>query len=104
MGVLLIHDTATNGTVKLAEGNVAGSPTPVRTYRQQGRFLHVEGEDHVVLHDAAEIQRIPGYRVATAQEQEEFFGGQRKAHVIHEAKEPAINETTTKASPKGRIK
>jgi hypothetical protein len=94
MGVLLYHDTNTDGKVHLAEGKVAGSPTPKRVYQQDGHFLHVEGQDHVVEHDVEEIQRIPGWRLATPQEQNQFFGEKRQETTIHEA--------PTKDTPKGR--
>jgi len=86
MGVLLIHDTKTSGQVALSEGKVAGQHTPARYYEHQGHFLEVDGPTHVVEHDVAEIQRVPGYRLATAQEQQAHAASKRKATHLTERK------------------
>ena len=86
MGILLYHENDGHGPVYVSEGKVAGEHYRARRYEHQGNFLHVEGADHVVEHDAAEIQRMPGYRLATADEQEHFFKAKQKASRLHERK------------------
>lgn len=86
MGVLLYHDNEGHGPVHLSEGKVAGEPTPARHYHHSGHFLEVDGPAHVVEHDAAEICKLPGYRLANAQEQEHHANLKRKATRLTERK------------------
>ena len=86
MAVLLYHDDTTHEPVVLSESVVAGEPTPARRYEHAGHFLEVDGPAHVVAHDVAHIQQLPGYRLATAQEQEEHHASKRKAHHLTEGK------------------
>lgn len=86
MGVLLYHDNEAHGPIVLSEGKVAGEPTPARSYHHSGHFLEVDGPAHVVAHDVAEIQRLPGYRLASPQEQEQHHASKRKATHLAERK------------------
>ncbi len=86
MGLLLYHDNEAHGPVVLSEGKVAGEPTPARHYHHSGHFLVVDGPAHVVAHDVEEIQRLPGYRLATAKEQEIHAASKRKATHLTERK------------------
>lgn len=86
MGVLLYHDNETHGPVVLSEGKVAGEHTPARQYNHSGHFLEVDGPAHVVAYDVAEIQRLPGYRLATASEQQEHHASKRKVTHLTERK------------------
>lgn len=86
MGVLLYHDNEGHGPVHLSEGKVAGEPTPARHYHHSGHFLEVDGPAHVVAHDVEEIQRLPGYRLATAHEQQEHANLKKKATHLAERK------------------
>jgi hypothetical protein len=86
VAVLLYHDNEAHGPVVLSEGKVAGESTPARRYHHAGHFLEVDGPAHVVDHDVAEIQRLPGYRLATAQEQEQHHASKRKATHLTERK------------------
>ncbi len=84
--MLLYHDNDGNGHVVLSEGKVAGEHTPARRYNYSGHFLEVDGPAHVIAHDVAEIKRLPGYRLATASEQQEHVASKRKATHLTERK------------------
>lgn len=86
MGVLLYHDNETHGPVVFPEGKIAGEHAPVRQYDHTGHFLEVDGPGHVVAHDVAQIQQLPGYRLATALEQQLHEASKRKATQVTEAK------------------
>lgn len=84
--ILLYHDDSHSGQVVLSEGRVAGEHTRARIYQHDGHFLAVDGADHLIAHDVAEILRIPGYRVATASEQQAYAAQQKKASSLTEKK------------------
>lgn len=86
MAVLFYHDNEAHGPVHLSEGKVAGEPTPARHYHHAGHFLEVDGPAHVVAHDVAEIQKLPGYRLANAIELNEHHASKRKATHLTERK------------------
>lgn len=88
--ILLVHETATHGMVATPE-RVRGVHHPSRRYHHEGHFLAVDGDDpHVLEHDAEEILKIPGFRLATAAEQDAYHAAKRKKHqVVEEVKPPA---------------
>lgn len=86
MSVLLYHENDRHGPVVLSEGKVAGEPTPARHYVHSGHILEVDGPAHVVTHDVEEIQKLPGYRLATAHEQQDHMAMKRKATRLTERK------------------
>lgn len=86
MAVLLYHDDAAHGQVAITEGTIAGERYPHRYYRHQGHFLEVDGPANVVAHDVQEILQLPGYRLATAHEQEQRAKEQHKATSLSEKK------------------
>ena len=79
MGVLLYHEEKDTGNmVGMAEARIAGEHTPARQYQHEGPFLHVNGPSHALDHDVEEILKLPGYRLATAAEQEQYAATKRK--------------------------
>lgn len=87
MAVLLYHEEDKgNGQVALSEGHIAGEHTPARVRQHKGHFLEVDGPAHVIQHDVEEILKLPGYRLATPEEQEEHTKSERKSRGIKEGK------------------
>lgn len=85
--ILLYHDDTTDGMIATSSAKVAGEAHKPRHYRHNGHFVEIDGPDHVVAHDAEEICKIPGYRLATPEEQETYTASKRKATSLKEAKE-----------------
>ena len=86
MAVLLYHDDAEHGEVAITEGMIAGERYSHRHYQHQGHFLEVDGPANVVAHDVQEILQLPGYRLATAREQEQRAKEQQKTSSLAEKK------------------
>ena len=101
MGVLLYHDNETHGPVVFPEGKIAGEHTPVRQYDHTGHFLEVDGPGHIVAHDVAQIQQLPGYRLATPHEQQLHEASKRKATQVTEA-QPVESHSRSTTHPTGR--
>lgn len=87
--ILLVHESATHGMVATPE-HVRGVPTPSRKYHHEGHFLAIDGDDEQVLkHDAEDILKIAGFRLATAAEQNEYHAAKRKKQqVVEEEQKP----------------
>jgi hypothetical protein len=86
MSVLLVHDGKGDdgiGHVAISEGMVAGEYFPARHYHHRGKFLHVDGHPHVIANDVAEMQKM-GYRLATADEQQQSTSESKKSKAIRE--------------------
>ncbi len=83
MATLLYNDQATDSRLSTSEW-VGRLHLPARHYQQDGHFLLVDGPDE----DVDEILRIPGFRLATAQEQNDFAALQKKAGKLTETAEP----------------
>jgi hypothetical protein len=102
--ILLYHEATTAGQIALAEGKVAGSHTPARQYTHEGHFLAISGEAHVIAHDVGEILRLPGYRLATAAEQQAYAKQKQQATSLTETEpEPETSGAQT-AAPKSKPK
>lgn len=95
MTILLVNETSENGMVALAEKYIVGEVAPPRTYRQQGNFLELIGKPHIIEHDAEEILRIPGWHLASAEEQNQYTSGKRKATRLREAPTQTTDEIPT---------
>lgn len=61
---------------------------PPRHYQAEGHILVLDGPGHIIAHDAEEICKIPGYRMATPQEQDVYHGRMRQSSALHEAAVP----------------
>lgn len=83
MSILMVHDKNTNSLIALSEGIVGGEPTPVRRYRQEGKYLSVEPPANAREHDLDQLQQL-GYRVATASEMNEYTKQKRQATTLQE--------------------
>lgn len=86
---LLYHETATDGEIATSEAKVAGEHHPARRYKHNGHFVEIDGPDHLVEHDANDICKIAGYRLATPQEQEIYLKQKRKANRLAERNQVA---------------
>jgi hypothetical protein len=83
--ILLYHDDTTDGMIATSAAKVAGEAHTPRHYRHNGHFVEIDGHlDHVLAHDAEEICKIPGYRLATPKEQADYQAQKRKATQITE--------------------
>lgn len=81
--ILLFHETATDSKIS-TPARLGRELHPPRHYAAQGHFLALDGPGHIVAHDAEDICRIPGWRLATPQEQDAYHGRTRQASAIHE--------------------
>lgn len=73
-----------------------------RSYQFTGHFLELDGSDVVAAYDIDDICRIPGYRLATAQEMNQWAAAKRKAARLEEAAAaaaPAAPEVVPDAAP-----
>jgi len=99
--ILLYHEQTTHGMIATPEGRVAGEHILPRRYTHDGHFLAIDGPEHVVNHDVADILRIRGYRLATAAEQEAYQRHSRQAGQLREdasfeeAEGPDVDQTET---------
>ena len=82
--ILLYHDDTTDGMIATSSDKVAGEAHKPRRYHHNGHFVEIDGPAHVVAHDAEEICKIPGYRLATPKEQADYQAQKRKATQITE--------------------
>lgn len=81
--ILLYHD-GTNAKIATS-ARLGREQHPPRHYQAEGHFLALDGPGHIIAHDAEEICKIPGYRLATPQEQDAYHASKRQASAIHEA-------------------
>lgn len=91
--ILLYHEAATEGMIATPSHPVAGDHLPPRTYMHKGHFIEIDGPTHVVAHDAEEICKIPGYRLATPEEQSDYMASKRKGQSISESGASSKKET-----------
>ena len=85
--ILLVNDQATDAKVGMP-GRVWNEAAPPRYYQAKGHYLELEGPGHVISYDAEEICKIPGWRLATTQEQNAYMAAKRKAARLEEAAPP----------------
>lgn len=81
--ILLFHETATDAKIS-TPASLGREKHPPRHYQAQGHFLALDGPGHVIAHDAEDICKIPGWRLATPQEQDVYHGRLRQDSAIHE--------------------
>lgn len=73
--MILIYSEQQNSQIGLPGGIVGGYRLSPRTYTAVGNFVAVEGDDPLVVSgDAETILAFPGYRLATAEEQNQYAG------------------------------
>jgi hypothetical protein len=75
---------------------------PPRHYQAEGHILALDGPGHIIAHDADEICKIPGYRLASPAECDAYYAAQRKDSAIHEdvpASEPESPDITDETAP-----
>jgi hypothetical protein len=82
--VLLIHETTTDSSTAISEGNVAGEYTPSRLYLQEGKYLAVEGTPAVVSNDVEQLCLL-GFRLATPAEMNAYTKQQKQTSTIVES-------------------
>ncbi len=82
--ILLYHDDTTSGMIATSSAKVAGEAHKPRRYHHNGHFVEIDGPAHVVEHDAREICKIPGYRLATPEEQNEYTASKKKKGALRE--------------------
>lgn len=82
--ILLYHDETTVGMIATNDARVAGESFGARRYEHNGHFVEIDGPEIVVAHDADEICKIPGYRLATAIELDNYCATKKKSKSIRE--------------------
>lgn len=94
MAMLLYNEAATTGCMVRTPEWLGRQPLPSRSYYHEGPFLLVNGPDS----DVDEVLRIPGYRLATAAEENEYTALKKKAGKLTEGadqKQAKPGEATT---------
>ncbi len=86
--ILLYNDRDTDCKLT-TPGRVCNEVQPPRWYQAQGHYLALEGPGHIISYDAEEICKIPGWRLATAQEQNTYTVGEHAAARLEEAAAPS---------------
>lgn len=81
--ILLYHETTTSGTLA-TPARVGNESHPPRRYKHTGHFVEIDGPAHVVAHDAEEICKIAGYRLATPDEQDAYAASKKKKGSVRE--------------------
>lgn len=88
MAILLYHATATHGMIATNSDKIGGTPYPPRRYQHDGHYVVLNGEAHVIAHDAEEICKISGYRLATPAESDAYYRAQRGETTLSEDTAP----------------
>lgn len=82
--ILLYHEGTTVGMIATSDAKVAGESYGARRYEHSGHFVEIDGPEHVVAHDASEICKIKGYRLASPEEQDSYASTKKKSRSIKE--------------------
>jgi len=86
MAVLLYCTEEREGMIATSGERVNGESFPPRRYRHEGRFVVLDGNlPHVLDHDAREICKIAGYRLASPQECDVYYRAKRGETAVHES-------------------
>lgn len=84
--MILLRCSGTNGQIALPSEEVEGLPAPARTYDIVDGWLTIDAlHDLITAHDAQSICVMPGFRLATLDEQNEYTGKSRKSKTVKEA-------------------
>lgn len=84
MGILLYCESGTDARIA-TPARLGKEAYPPRHYQAEGHFLLLDGPGHVIDQDAADICKLPGWRLATPQEQNQWTKLKRKASQVEEA-------------------
>ena len=83
--MILLYHEGESGQVGLKEGLVEGFPVLARRYDIVEHFIAVDvTPDAVAKHDAEDILQLPGVRLATAKEQNQYAARVKAASAISE--------------------
>lgn len=82
--ILLYHEDTTVGMIATSDAKVAGESFGARRYEHSGHFVEIDGPEHVVAHDASEICKIKGYRLATPSESDAYVATKKKSKSVRE--------------------
>lgn len=75
MAILVHSEIERQGMIALPPGKVEGEPHPARRYHYDGHIMVLDGHPaHVLAHDAREICKIAGHRMASSQECNTYYG------------------------------
>ncbi len=99
MAILLYHDTTTHGMIATSAAPIAGTPYPARRYQHDGHYVVLEGPAPVIAHDAEEICKIAGYRLATPAESDAYYHARRRSETLTEADESDDLATLSTPAP-----
>lgn len=84
--MILLRASGTTGQVALQMEEVEGLPAPARSYDIVDGWLAVDAShDLITAHDAQHICAMPGFRLATPDEQNEYSGKSRKSRSVKES-------------------
>lgn len=98
MAILLYH-ASTSGNIATPSSKIDGTPYAARRYQHDGHIIVIDGPPHVIAHDAREICKIPGYRMATPAEANAYYAAQRGETVLQE--DTSSNSITTDDTASG---
>lgn len=103
--MFLIVAPGVTGQVALNATMVNGLPVPARKYNIVGGFIVVDaGHEWITVHDAQEILKIPGYRLATSEESDSYNAAQQKKTSVRESKAAAKAEAKADVEVKVEVK
>lgn len=86
MAILVHSEIERQGMIALPPGKVEGEPHPARRYHYDGHIMVLDGHPaHVLAHDAREICKIAGHRLASSQESNAYHASKRHAAVLTES-------------------
>lgn len=81
--ILLYHETANAGSIA-TPARLGREHHAPRHYQHEGHFIVLNGPIHVITYDAEEICKVPGYRLATPYEQEQYASMQKQSGTLQE--------------------
>lgn len=85
MAVLVYCSPARSGMVAMSGDKVNGESFPIRRYTYDGNIMVLDGNlPHVLEHDAQEICRISGHRLASPQECDAYYRRKRGETILLE--------------------
>jgi hypothetical protein len=103
MAILLYHDATTHGMIATSSAPIAGTPYPPRRYQHDGHYIVLEGPAPVIAHDAEEICKIAGYRLATPAESDAYYQTRRAQGTLTEADKPDDLVTLSTPAPESAV-
>jgi len=92
--MILIHSDNASGTVTVPGGLIEGEHRPhARVYQVEAHFVQVDGrgDSSLAAHDAREVCKIAGYRLATPAEQNAYHAARSVQTSLHETTPPVVS-------------